>query len=97
MIKRQGKDSTVDPAYIADTPKVTTFIEELPPVTAEDNGKVLSVVEGAWDKAAPTEELPPVTAEDNGKVLSVVEGEWNKTTPTGGLPEVTAEDNGKVL
>ena len=53
----------------------------LPDVTAEDNGKVLSVVEGNWDKAQPTNELPDVTEEDNGDVLSVVEGVWAKTAP----------------
>lgn len=47
---------------------------KLPDVTAEDNGKVLSVVEGNWDKAQPTNELPDVTEDDNDKVLTVVNG-----------------------
>lgn len=97
MIRSRGTDSTIDPAYLADAPKVTTFIEELPPVTVEDNGSVLSVVDGAWNKAAPVEELPAVTAENNGEILTVVEGIWDKAEPTKELPTVTSEDNGDVL
>jgi hypothetical protein len=52
----------------------------LPAVTADDNGKLLTVVEGAWDKADAPTELPAVTADDNGKVLKVVEGAWDKGT-----------------
>lgn len=56
---------------------------ELPGVTAEDNGDVLTVVEGKWAKAAAGggSSLPEVTADDNGDVLTVVEGEWAKATP----------------
>lgn len=52
----------------------------LPAVTASDNGKLLTVVEGAWAKADATKELPTVTADDNGKVLKVVDGAWDKGT-----------------
>ena len=52
----------------------------LPAVTAADNGDVLTVVDGAWAKAAVTKELPAVTAEDNGSVLKVVDGAWDKGT-----------------
>lgn len=51
--------------------------DTLPTVTSDDNGKVLSVVNGEWDKANVPAELPAVTAEDNGKVLMVVNGEWD--------------------
>lgn len=52
----------------------------LPPVNENDNGKILKVVEGMWDKATPSggSSLPAVTADDNGSVLTVVEGEWDK-------------------
>lgn len=53
----------------------------LPAVTAEDNGKLLTVVEGTWNKAAATKELPAVTVDDAGKVLKVnAEGTWDKGT-----------------
>ena len=48
----------------------------LPSVTASDNGDVLTVVDGAWNKADAPTELPSVTADDNGKVLKVVNGAW---------------------
>ena len=51
----------------------------LPDVTADDNGDVLGVVDGAWAKMDAPSDLPSVTAEDNGKVLGVVNGKWNKT------------------
>ena len=54
----------------------------LPAVTDADNGDVLTVVDGAWAKAAAPTELPAVTAADDGDVLTVVEGAWAKATPT---------------
>ena len=53
----------------------------LPSVAAADNGKVLTVTNGAWTAVTPTPELPAVTAEDNGDVLTVVEGAWAAKTP----------------
>lgn len=54
----------------------------LPKVTSSDNGNVLSVVNGYWEKANLPTELPAVTASDNGSILSVVDGAWAK----GNLP-----------
>lgn len=53
----------------------------LPTVDAEDNGKILTVVEGAWAAASAPVELPAVTSDDNGDVLTVVSGAWAKATP----------------
>ncbi len=52
----------------------------LPEVTIDDNGKVLMVINGEWDKGTVEvgDVLPEVTTEDNGKVLMVVNGEWDK-------------------
>lgn len=50
----------------------------LPTVTTSDNGDVLTVVNGVWDKAEPASELPAVTTADNGKVLKVFAGNWTK-------------------
>lgn len=48
----------------------------LPSVSSSDNGKLMTVVGGAWAKAAAPTELPAVSASDNGKVLKVVNGAW---------------------
>lgn len=54
----------------------------IPTVTAADNGKVMSVVNGAWAAAAMeiSGGLPEVTANDDGKFLRVVNGAWTATT-----------------
>lgn len=75
----------------------TVDIPVLPDVTAADNGKMLGVVNGAWDKTDVPKELPSVTSSDNGKMLGVTNGAWNKMDVPKELPSVTASDNGKVL
>ena len=49
----------------------------LPDVDQSDDGKVLAVVNGEWDKAdIPDGNLPVVSDADNGKVLGVKNGAW---------------------
>lgn len=69
--------------------KITNAIKanggELPPVTSDDNGKVLKVVNGDWNKGDVPTELPAVSGVDNGKILTVAEGVWAKgDAPSGG-------------
>ena len=71
--------------------------KELPEVNADDEGKVLAVVKGAWDKAGSQIELPVVTSEDNGKLLGVTGGKWDSVNAPTELPAVTNEDNGRIL
>lgn len=68
---------------------------ELPSVSASDNGKVLTVSNGAWSKAAVPTELPSVTTSDNGKVLQVSGGAWTKGAAPISLP--TGGTQGQVL
>lgn len=49
---------------------------DLPAVTADDNGDVLTVVSGAWAKAALPTEVPAASAAANGKVLGVTDGAY---------------------
>ena len=66
---------------------------ELPAVTSTDNGKILKVVNGKWDKGDAPSGLPAVTSEDNGDVLTVVEGQWAKAAASGGVFFVTCSYN----
>lgn len=81
------KPDTLDAAYIARGIRIAGIegtLPTLPEVDEEDNGKTLSVVDGAWCAAAPipTSSLPTVTEDDNGKTLAVVNGAWAITAPT---------------
>jgi hypothetical protein len=69
----------------------------LPAVTGSDDGKVLTVVNGAWDKAAVPTELPSVASTDNGKLLEVVAGQWSVGARRDDLPTVMPADAGKIL
>lgn len=94
------KDITTD-AEMIDYIAKTNLGVELPEVTADDNGDVLAVVEGAWAKSDAPTELPAVTASDNGKALTVAEGAWSAGGVT--VKKVTvsantgAEPTGKLI
>lgn len=83
----RGVETTVSDAVAAELAKLgmalitgNGYPEDpriLPLVSADDNGKVLTVVSGAWAAAAVPTELPDVETTDEGKVLTVSdEGEW---------------------
>lgn len=50
---------------------------DLPEVTTDDDGKVLKVVDGAWNKGTD-DGLPEVTSDDNNKIMKVINGVWGK-------------------
>ena len=53
-----------------------TFENSLPSITNRDNGKILRVVNGYWQKSDERNDLPPTFPEDNGKILKQVDGYW---------------------
>lgn len=53
-----------------------TFENSLPSITNRDNGKILRVVNGYWQKSDERDDLPPTFPEDNGKILKQVDGYW---------------------
>lgn len=80
-----------------DTVQKISGAKELPVVSSDDNGDVLTVVEGEWANAAPVTELPAVSSDDNGDVLTVVEGAWAKAALPQGLPAAPAQDGNYML
>ena len=64
----------------------------LPPATAEDEGKVVSVTEtGEYGLSTVESGLPVATAEDAGKVVAVDDsGEYELAVPSGGVLVITA-------
>lgn len=76
------KNVTIIPDMIQKLATIAGSTVELPAVTTEDNGDVLTVVEGKWAKAGIPAQLPTVTSEDAGKVLTVnSEGQWVAVLP----------------
>lgn len=63
-------------AVLADAATKVNPVTNLPKVTEDDDGKVLTVEDGAWAAGSIPAELPAVSASDNGKVLKVVNGAW---------------------
>lgn len=80
---------------VDDADKKLAEAVELPVVSGADNGNVLTVVSGAWAKAAIPSQLPSVTTSDEGSILTVnSSGEWAKGNPIGGgLDYSTTEQN----
>ena len=66
---------------------------DLPDVTVDDNGKILRVVNGEWDKSYEVKELPQVTTQDDGKVLKVLNGNWTLSESSGGVSDYSELTN----
>ena len=70
--------------------------EKLPPVSSADNGKVLGVNNGVWEKVAASggSDLPEVTADDKNKYLhtnsSTGDLEWSAVSGGALVVHVTA-------
>ena len=82
-------------------------VREVPAVTASDNGKVATVVNGVWSARRPTSYSPfggasASAAGSVGLVPSPKQGQQNRYLKGDGtwadvLPQVTASDNGKFM
>lgn len=75
--------------------------EKLPPVGTSDNGKVLGVSDGAWDKIAAPSGLPEIGAGDTGKVLTATAdgAAWQSGGSSGGgvlVVNATTQDEGET-
>ena len=88
--------SKIDPIYLPDG---LGGGSSLPEVTTNNNGQVMTVVDGVWTAQTPASGLPDVTVDDNDKVLAVSNGVWTIQTVTHPveLPNVTVDDAGKFL
>ena len=73
-----GTGATIGSITIGTT--TTTLKSNVPAAAAADNGKVLTIVNGAWEAASAGSGLPSVTSADNGKFLRVVDGAWAAAT-----------------
>lgn len=85
----------IDKKYL---PDINTS-DGLPPVTIDNNGEVMTVVNGSWTAHKLSGMLPDVSALDDGKVLKVENGEWAAVEESQSvvLPNVTSQDVGKFL
>lgn len=79
-----AEEDTESPAFINNKPTIPNAADLLPEISENDEGKILGISNGKWQKINAEDGLPAIEQEDEGKILGVVNGEWQKTD----MPEV---------
>lgn len=67
----------------------------LPTVTAQNNGQILKVDNGAWTVGEAPTSLPPISILDNNSILQVQNGNW-AVLPLSGMTGANSSSNGEA-
>lgn len=74
-----AEEDTESPAFINNKPTFPNAADLLPEISEDDEGKILGIADGKWQKINAEDGLPAIEQEDEGKILGVVNGSWEKT------------------